>query len=53
METMEDIKLNNQQTNCAEQTHFVSTYAHLDWITAAKTQIQAGSHSFQKDLTMS
>ncbi|MCY4381456.1 MAG: hypothetical protein OXC40_07820 [Proteobacteria bacterium] len=39
---------------CATVTYFVSTFAHLDWIDAAKNSMAAGQHDYQQyilDLT--
>jgi len=33
---------------CAQYATAVSTFPHLNWITAVKTSVQAGNHSFQK-----
>ncbi|MCY4380325.1 MAG: trypsin-like serine protease [Proteobacteria bacterium] len=48
LRTLEEKEFFYKVTNCAQETHFASTFAHLDWIAAAKASIEAGNHSYQE-----
>ncbi|MCY4380324.1 MAG: trypsin-like serine protease, partial [Proteobacteria bacterium] len=48
LSTQEEREKRDKLTNCGQETYFTSTFAHLDWIAAAKASIEAGNHSYQK-----